>query len=177
MQMQARAQAAVKYRPERVRLLLVAEAPPDSEDRYFYFEHVREQDSLFRYVAQGILGYKPDRIRKPSALSELRDRGVFLIDASEDPLDGRELRADANEVIDRCRSLEPRAIILIKTNVYDDLFAPMVGAGLPVVDKRMPFPGSGRQKQFEMGFADALEMGGMGECVATLRMSVENLIS
>jgi hypothetical protein len=157
---QSRVDAAAKYRPERVRLLLVAEASPDSEDRYFYFEGVREQDSLFRYVAQGILGYKPDRAPKPSALSELTDRGMFLIDASEDPIDDGELQVDASELIRRCRSLEPHAIILIKANVYDDLFGPLVEAGLPVVEKRIPFPGTGRQKQFEGAFAEALEMAG-----------------
>jgi hypothetical protein len=43
-----RARAARRYRPEKVDLLLVAEAPPSALDRYFYFEDVSEQDSLFR---------------------------------------------------------------------------------------------------------------------------------
>jgi hypothetical protein len=38
-----------------VELLLVAEAPPSALDRYFYFEDVPVQDSLFRYVARAIL--------------------------------------------------------------------------------------------------------------------------
>jgi hypothetical protein len=42
-----RAEAAARYRPKAVRLLLVAEAPPSALDRYFYFEDVPEQDSLF----------------------------------------------------------------------------------------------------------------------------------
>jgi hypothetical protein len=33
--------AARRYRPERIDLLLVAEAPPPADDRYFYFEHVQ----------------------------------------------------------------------------------------------------------------------------------------
>ena len=45
-----RDRAARKYRPKQVELLLVAEAPPAALDRYFYFEDVREQDSLFRYA-------------------------------------------------------------------------------------------------------------------------------
>jgi hypothetical protein len=48
----AREAAAALYRPQRVRLLLVAEAPPSALNRYFYFEDVRDQDSLFRYVSK-----------------------------------------------------------------------------------------------------------------------------
>lgn len=43
-----------KYRPKAIDLLLVAEAPPCSEDRYFYFDDVREHDWLFRYVVKGL---------------------------------------------------------------------------------------------------------------------------
>src|SRR5205823_6407163 len=45
-----RRQAAERYRPDVVDLLLVAEAPPSAPDRFFYFEHVTTHDSLFRYV-------------------------------------------------------------------------------------------------------------------------------
>lgn len=155
-----RARAAAKYQPERVRLLLIAEAPPDSEERYFYFEDVRDKDSLFRYVAKEVLGRVPDRVGKSAALSELRKRGVFLIDVSEDPLSDRSLQADANELIFRCEALQPERIILIKVNVYDDLFVPLTAAGLPVVDVRIPFPGSGQQKRFEASFSEALALAG-----------------
>lgn len=33
--------AADRYRPQRVRLLLVAHAPPNNTERYFYYEDVR----------------------------------------------------------------------------------------------------------------------------------------
>jgi hypothetical protein len=35
-----REEAAARYRPDSVDLLLVAEAPPSALDRYFYFEDV-----------------------------------------------------------------------------------------------------------------------------------------
>jgi hypothetical protein len=38
----------VDFKPESVDLLLVAEAPPSTLDRYFYVPDVREEDSLFR---------------------------------------------------------------------------------------------------------------------------------
>ena len=60
-------------------------------------------------------------------------------------------------MIVRCRELNPRAVILIKTTVYDEAFRPLKRAGLPVVQERIPFPGSGQQKRVEESFALALE--------------------
>ena len=53
-------------------------SPPGAPDRYFYFEDVTEQDSLFRYVARGVLDEEPTRENKAELLGRLRDRGVFL---------------------------------------------------------------------------------------------------
>ena len=39
--------ARAKYKPEVITCLFIAEAPPSSPDRFFYFEEVREQDSLY----------------------------------------------------------------------------------------------------------------------------------
>ena len=50
-----RAEAAKQYQPSRVRLLLVAQAPPDADDRYFYFPEVAQHDWLFRAVARAML--------------------------------------------------------------------------------------------------------------------------
>ena len=162
-----RREAAEKYRPERVRLLLVAHAPPEEVERYFYFEGVREKDELFRYVVQALFGIMPrDRSAKAAWLARLRDAGVFLIDLVEQPITSvvvgrsaraRDLKPFVPGLIDRARALSPERVVLIKTDVYDAGFRQAQEAGLPVVDERMPFPTSGRQKEFERGFASALE--------------------
>src|SRR5947207_236311 len=82
---QRREQEARRYKPAKIKLLLIAEAPPSALDRYFYFDDVREQDSLFRYVCRGVLGQEPSREGKAELLAELRDKGVFLIDLQEEP--------------------------------------------------------------------------------------------
>jgi len=152
-----REQAAARYRPERVDLLLVAEAPPGSLDRYFYFEDVREQDALFRYVARGVLGEQPTRENKRELLVKVKEQGVFLIDLKTDPVDGSPLGQYVPDLIARCRELNPRVIILIKATVYDAAYWPLKKAGLPVIDERIPFPGSGQQKNLEKTFSRALE--------------------
>jgi hypothetical protein len=152
-----RSAAATRYRPDRVRCLLIAEAPPAALDRYFYFEDVREQDSLFRHVAEGVLGHQPDRAGKATALAALRDLGYFLIDVSEDPVrSGSDVSACIPGLVERASALDPDKVILIKANVFDLAYAPLVAAGLPVVRVRMPFPGSGRQREFVTAFAEAL---------------------
>ena len=46
--MSAFEKARKKYRPENIRYLLIAEAPPKADSkRFFYFEDVTEKDSLF----------------------------------------------------------------------------------------------------------------------------------
>jgi hypothetical protein len=53
--------AAARYKPDVVALLLVAEAPPNGLDRYFYFVDVPDQDSLFRHVVRAVLAVEPSR--------------------------------------------------------------------------------------------------------------------
>jgi hypothetical protein len=148
--------AAARYRPSQIDLLLVAEAPPSSLDRYFYFESVREHDSLFRYVSRVLLGCEPTRENKPELLEELHERGVFLIDLKETPVDGTPLTRYVPALVERCRKLAPRRIVLIKAPVYDAAYHQLTEAGLPVSDIRVPFPGSGRQREFVERFSQAI---------------------
>jgi len=151
-----RNQAARRFKPDQVRLLLVAEAPPAALNRYFYFSDVAKHDSLFRYVARGILKTEPTRANKPELLASLRDRGVFLIDLKPDPLDGSQLRDYVPDLVRRVRHLAPSKIILIKATVHDSALSALLWAGQPVSQERVPFPGSGQQRRFEETFARAL---------------------
>jgi hypothetical protein len=152
-----RERAARQYKPEKVDLLLVGEEPPSALDRYFYFPDVREQDSLFRYVCRALLGRDPTRDGKADLLAELRDRGIFLIDLQEEPRDGTSLVDLAPELVERCKSLDPGWIVLIKTTVFDAAHDTLEKAGLPVGSVRIPFPGSGQQKRVLESFEGALK--------------------
>ncbi len=152
--------AAKKYQPERIRLLLIAEAPPRADDRYFYFEKVSKQDSLFRYVVRCVLGVEPIREDKGGQLNALKNAGVFLIDSFTKPLGPKDKLKDLvnlDSLISRCSDLQPEGIVLIKTNVYDVAFESLKNVGLPVIDERIPFPGSGQQLRFVTAFNNALK--------------------
>jgi hypothetical protein len=151
-----RARAARRYKPARVKTLLVGEAPPNSPDRYFYFEDVGEHDSLFRYVAKGVLGVGSSRAQKGEQLAKLRGGGLFLIDLMLDPKTAEDHDDHVPGLIRRVKRLRPKKVILIKAPVFDAAYGPLLEAGLPVVGERVPFPGSGQQRRFEEAFARAL---------------------
>jgi len=79
-----------QYRPQHLRILLVAESPPDPGDgeRRFFYSPLLTYDNLYRGVAQAVYGERPDvNVRdKPRVLGLLRDDGFWLIDAVEHPI-------------------------------------------------------------------------------------------
>lgn len=159
MSLMERHAAVEKYRPKKIRLLLVAEAPPCDTDRYFYFEKVGTHDWLFRYVWEGLTYEKPEREKKPEHLAALKEMGVFLIDLHEANVSQPKLAQLAPEVpglVKRCKALKPERIVLIKSIVHDAAYAALREAGLPVVDARIPFPSSGQQKKFLTLFREAV---------------------
>ena len=143
-----REQAAARYQPDRVETLLVSEAPPSARHRYFYFEDVTEHDSLFRHVVQAVLGEKPTRDKAPY-LDALRESGWFLVHVSEEPFHDRKILPPlVPDLIARCEQLAPTRIIVVGAPLFDLLRTPLRGAGLPLVDVRLPYPGSGQQRRF-----------------------------
>jgi hypothetical protein len=152
-----RQSAARRWQPEHIDLLLVAEAPPSALDRYFYFEDVPTQDSLFRHVVEASLGEKPTR-DKAVYLDSLRECGVFLIDLSIDPFDDRReaIPRCVPDLVARVRALQPEQVVLIGAAVYDAAYDVLHAEGLPVMEVRLPYPGSGQQRRFLEGFRAAM---------------------
>lgn len=161
-----RENAAAKYRPKKVKLLLLGEAPPCDTTRYFYFEEVPKHDWLYIYVCKGLFGEAPVaklRAEKPAYLTRMHDRGVWLIDLAaggmKDPTP-KKLLPLVPDAVARSRSLKPDAMILIKSQIYDVAFQPLRDAGLKVIDARIPFPASGQQPAFLREFRRALDVAG-----------------
>lgn len=99
---------------------------------------------------------EPTRENKADLLARLRDQGVFLIDLKQDPVHGGSLAEEVPGLVRRVHALAPMKIIVIKTSVFDLVRDALLDDGLPLVDERVPFPGSGRQRRFEASFARAL---------------------
>lgn len=157
------------YLPTRIRTLFVGEAPPDTTERFFYFENVTESDGLYLYLMHALYGTSTDkpntaelRASKPEKLRRFQRDGYYLIDALEHLPAGkeasqrtRELRAAAPHTVNRISELltshgdNDTQVVLIKATVFDALHGPALERGVPLAhDWKIPFPGSGQQKRF-----------------------------
>ena len=152
-----RKKAAARYRPPEIELLLVAEAPPRELDRYFYFEHVPTQDSLFRYVSRCLLEAEPTRGNKRRAARTAKGpQECFSSICRKTRETRRRLAEFVPGLAERCRKLAPARIVLIKATVFDAAHSALKTARLPVSDVRVPFPGTGQQKRFVEAFTRAI---------------------
>ena len=155
-------EARRKYRPETVNILLIAEAPPRIESRrFFYFENVRDQDSLYLETMKVI--YPGDYIdtrylseNKADFLNRFKLDGYYLLDAANTTIRDikkkkEQLRADLPDLIGRINRVinQETKIILISRPVYDVCFMPLKTAAFNVINTEMiDFPGSGGQVKY-----------------------------
>ncbi len=170
-------EARCQYIPPEVRLLFVGEAPPSSPERYFYFPDVLAHDSLWTNLMKALYQSefgetKIERRRKHQWLTRFSEDSNLLIDVLKEPLPSDSdsptsspkervalLHEQIGPLIAECRKICPRQILLIKATVYDAVYEPLKAAGLPVVDARLPFPGSGKQREFLNMFATLVREG------------------
>lgn len=158
-----------KYQPENVKVVFIAEAAPDSVERFFYYEDVREKDYLFL----GIIGVIYPEIKehfikqsrdpkiKENILNQFQNDGYFLLDLFELP---KSLNADnenqaISKLIDKLEKicLPETIVILIKANVYDIAYNGLKRK-FNVINKRIDFPSSGHQTKFHVKFKEALKI-------------------
>ena len=160
--------ARQKYKPEIVKYLLVAEAPPDSLDRFFYYDNVRQHDYLFLGVAEALYPRLKEQFLLSGRSSEMKNTilqtfkkdGIYLLDLSELPLSllDTDLQLQLPTLVDKIHSVanDNTQIILIKANVYDTAFRFLSQKFKSVVDQRITFPGQGGQRKFQHEFIQAL---------------------
>lgn len=170
-----RQEARLKYKPNKVKYLLIAEAPPKENDRFFYYENVPKHDHLFLAIAAALypqqkkeyLCKKRDSRIKESILQNLKADGFYLLDLSKQPKSSsrdKKLSQHLPSLKERIEEVANKEtyIILIKTSIYDIAFPFLQKTGLKnVVDIRIPFPSSGHQKRFNQKFCDALQRIGL----------------
>jgi hypothetical protein len=170
--------ASKQYRPDPIRLLFVAEAPPAlASGRFFYFPAVERADTLFlemmkvlypdmvgfiEHTATFSPGYGPARVRATKAilLNHFKRDGFYLIDASDQPMPAlattkikRELiRKSLPALVRRVKGLLPGGdtpIILIRAVTYDVCATTLRQQELCVLNQEMiDHPARGGQRRF-----------------------------
>ena len=83
-------EASRSYAPSKTNLLFLAESPPASPDRYFYFPQVRRHDQLWVALMKGLYGNQfgntaSERKNKRARLTRFANDGYQLIDALKSP--------------------------------------------------------------------------------------------
>ncbi len=160
--------AREKYKPEKIKYLLIAEAPPDNLERFFYYPDVPSADYLFLGVISVL--YPADKIEyldnfrspklKETLLNKLKDEGFYLIDLLDVPKSYYKgiLQNASYGMMEKIKKIADNdtRIILIKANIYDIMYKKLKTEGLNVINKRIEFPASGNQKKFYVNFKDAL---------------------
>lgn len=167
----ARRNAQEKYRPQKIRYLLIAESPPSDPSRYFYFENVKARDALFLETMKALYPSRWDtaanlRRQKKQFLDRFRDDGFYLLDAVEVPLGRKtsrqkvaEIRGNIPDLIRRVHALIDldTPIALISAPVFQVCDKALRARGYAVAnDEMIDFPSSGRQKAFRAKFAKVL---------------------
>jgi hypothetical protein len=176
----------IRYKPATIRLLFLAEAPPAYRfNRLFYFEDLKEGDTLFLEMMKILYGdavgfiansFSPGnsattiRSRKAELLARFRHDGYFLIDASEEPMPEQAsssqklalLRASVPRLIERLQEFAiPRStpIVLIGGVTYFDCAQPLSNLGFNVINKAMiDHPARGGQIRFRQKLRRILQL-------------------
>ena len=168
--------SALKYKPEKKKIeyLFIAESPPhrptkDGKPRYFYFDDVMDKDNLLRYIIKGVFSEKYNKNDKKRCLGRLRDKGFFLIDAVEYPIDnlpeGKErndhVKKNIHILLEKIKDLvnNDTKIILIKRNIFEILIKKLKAPEFNVINKKLlPFPSRGWQNKFSEELSELLKI-------------------
>ena len=96
-------------------------------------------------------------------LKRFQSDGYRLIDAVKEPISSNDfstvqiIKNHLDNIVKEIQEINPKQILLVKVTVYDALYHSLKNRGLPVVNARLPFPGSGQQTVFQSKFAELVE--------------------
>jgi hypothetical protein len=160
--------ARQKYLPTNIKTIIIAEAAPDSLERFFYYENVRKADYLFLGII-GVLypeakGLYLDNNRNPKMkeviLRQLQSDGFYILDLYELPVsinndsEGVAVMKLSNKLEKLVSKNTP--IILVKATVYDTVYY-RLKSKFNIIDKRIDFPGCGNQTKFYEKFSEVIQ--------------------
>jgi len=142
-------EARLKYKPDVIKCLFIAEAPTSDEERFFYFEDVPDHDSLYLELMKSLFTTysqgTPDpmfdfvpvfknspstydlRSQKADYLSKFKDMGFYLIDCLDHPLP---YNLSTNEKINKLNPVKNDLVAKVKSLI--DKRTPVILISLPV---------------------------------------------
>lgn len=163
------------YRPQRIRLLFVGEAPPDPmqhDTRFFYGPTLTRHHYLFLGMMEALYGVRLDRVtgHKHEWLRRFQNDGFWLIDALDTPAESRKrvdrlaaLKDAAPEVAERIKAAAPATGVVLCHPLADEaLRAPLRAAGVLLLhESEIPYPLPQVRRVFAERLRLALMIGGI----------------
>ena len=164
-----------RWRPSRVRVLLIGESAPDpgtDDRRFFYAPALDRRDNLFRGVVHAFYGPIPRGSSgqpKEPWLECLKRDGVFLIDLVPYPVDKlrpaarRSARRErAADCASEAAALRPEGVIVCHGPTFEVLSPELHAAGATLLhDVPIPFPLGNHRAQFVSMVREALRRMGI----------------
>jgi hypothetical protein len=173
-------QIRARYRPEFIKVLLIAESPPPSANiqssRHFYrSEKLRTDDRLFTNT---IWALYPETAEKPESelekekeqwLRKFQTDGYYMIEALETSQQHsvtkkqrqQHIRESLPRLLERVSNLADSftKIIMIKSNVFEIAAEPLRAAGFNVLNKELvDYPGHFNQKAYREKLAKLVKI-------------------
>lgn len=166
------------YKPDKIKFILIGEAPPNGGDRFFYYDNVPEHDNLFVSVMSVLFPretsvYRSNREAgaKRHLLNRFRDMGWFLMDLYPIPKDkkpaGRGIKFYQNDFQHRFADLKDNILDENGNFNNDDLVIILVHNAVsfmkPCFDRvgikcvQLPFPLYGHQDEFRRGLEKIIQ--------------------
>lgn len=159
-----------KYKPEHIKLLLIAESPPpppevQSSRQFYYTDRIRKDDRLFVNTIKALYpeteaAKEPElEAEKETWLKRLQKDGVYMIEALEDSQEHEVTKkqrqaliaASLPRILEKVKQLAgaDTKIILIKSNVFEVAAAPLREAGYTVLNTGLvDYPGRFNQRDY-----------------------------
>ena len=142
-----------QYRPRRVRILFVGEAPPAS-GRFFY----RADSGLYRAICETFLVAFPTlRSSNKQFLETFRRMGCYLLDLCSQPVDRmkpwlrrRVCRDGETRLARRLRTLRPMMVVTVVGSIGNNVRRAEAAAGWSGPHVELPYPG--RWHRFRVAF-------------------------
>jgi hypothetical protein len=164
-----------RFRPDHIKTLFIAEAPPSrASRRFFYFVDVPRGDTLFLEMMKVLypgefVSAQDARQRKGEFLSRFKNDGFYMIDACRVPLRKGASFSDKKHSVrnnlpflrktlrNLSRLFDSRTrAILVSKSVY--VVCSSQPLGVNVINREMiDFPGTGSQKKFRRKLGRLIE--------------------
>jgi len=151
-----------KYRPRKVRFLLIAESPPSSGG-FFYFPTTIGKDHLFRETMKALKFWpenEPMRrgVDKRSMLRRFRSMGFYLLDTCVSPVDRmrpsdriKTVLSQTPRLVNDVIKADPSHIFIVKSSIFHPVSLALRESGLwtrVLNTGPVPFPSHGNQRVY-----------------------------